>query len=78
MSTRMNGKAAGLSGYLTSKQVCERAGITYRQLDYWVRSGYITPAVVIGEGYGGRRYWAKWQMAGVRGLKRTMARKVGR
>jgi hypothetical protein len=27
---------------LTSEQVCELAGITYRQLDHWLRRGYIT------------------------------------
>lgn len=28
---------------LSALDVCERAGITYRQLDYWIRTGAITP-----------------------------------
>jgi len=30
---------------LTSTQVCELTGLSYRRLDYWVRSGYVTPLV---------------------------------
>lgn len=33
----------GVAVMLTSTQVCERTGATYRQLDYWTRAGYITP-----------------------------------
>lgn len=32
-------------------------GVTYRQLDYWVRKGYLTPAVVDGSGPGNPRHW---------------------
>jgi hypothetical protein len=28
----------------TSAQVADLAGITYRQLDHWIRSGYLRPA----------------------------------
>ncbi len=31
-----------------SKMACELAGVTYRQLDYWCRSGVIIPAAVVG------------------------------
>lgn len=29
---------------LTSAQVCGRAGITYRQLDWWTREGLVAPS----------------------------------
>lgn len=38
-----------------STQVCEIAGITYRQLDYWMRRGLVTPAKQYGPGSGHRR-----------------------
>ena len=42
--------------YLTSAEVCERTGLTYRRLDYWCRIGLITP-VVEGRGQGSLRQW---------------------
>lgn len=36
---------------LTSEDVCTTARISYRQLDYWVRKGYVKPfAMVAGSG----------------------------
>lgn len=29
----------------TSAEVCRLVGCTYRQLDYWIRAGYVTPRV---------------------------------
>jgi len=50
-------------GY-TSAEACNAAGITYRQLDYWTRSGYVTP--VGGRatpGSGARRRWTRQHVA---------------
>jgi len=43
---------------LTSTEVADIAGITYRQLDYWVRHGWVTPAGhgTIGNGCGIREW----------------------
>lgn len=41
-------------GY-SSRQVCERTGLTYRQLDYWVRIGAIGPSISAADGYGSHR-----------------------
>lgn len=38
---------------LSSYDVCRLAGITYRQLDYWVRTGLLVPDVHAGHGSGG-------------------------
>ena len=35
---------ADIDGLLRSPEVCARAGCTYRQLDFWVRCGYLRPA----------------------------------
>lgn len=41
---------------MTSPAVCEAAGITYRQLDYWIRKGAIpTSSEMLGHGSGTRR-----------------------
>ena len=41
---------------LTSHEIAERAGITYRQLDYWCRAGLLDPTVAAA-GSGTRRGW---------------------
>lgn len=41
-------------GLLTSHEVAEHAGITFRQLDYWTRRGYVT-AEQPGRGSGTQR-----------------------
>lgn len=33
-----------VAGY-RAPQVCKLVGITYRQLDYWARTGLITPSM---------------------------------
>jgi DNA-binding transcriptional MerR regulator len=40
----------------SSAQVCKLAGVTYRQLDYWVRQGLIEPTVAA-RGSGSKRRW---------------------
>lgn len=30
---------------MNSAEVCRRAGVSYRQLDHWIKMGYLTPAV---------------------------------
>jgi len=43
---------------LTSTQLCTEAGITYRQLDYWLRNGVIPSSYVTDTtGSGHHRQW---------------------
>jgi DNA-binding transcriptional MerR regulator len=42
---------AGYSG----PQVCRLVGITYRQLDYWARTGLLTPSLASAKGSGSKR-----------------------
>ena len=50
---------------LTAPQVCRRAGITYRQLDYWCRVGMIRPERDA-RGSGTQRKFTEAQARGMR------------
>ena len=39
-------------------QVCGLVGITYRQLDYWARTGLLQPSVAAAKGSGTRRVYS--------------------
>ena len=39
-------------------QVCKIVGITYRQLDYWARTGLVTPSLQPAHGSGSQRLYA--------------------
>jgi DNA-binding transcriptional MerR regulator len=41
-------------GY-SGPQVCRLVGITYRQLDYWARTGLLTPSLATAKGSGSKR-----------------------
>lgn len=42
-----------------SPVVCRIAGVSYRQLDYWTRTGLITPSVHDAVGSGSARLWSR-------------------
>jgi DNA-binding transcriptional MerR regulator len=39
-------------------QVCKLVGITYRQLDYWARTGLLTPSIQSARGSGSQRLYS--------------------
>lgn len=43
--------------HLSTSEVCQEVGITYRQLDYWQRKGYVE-ADVTASGSGTHRGWS--------------------
>lgn len=47
---------------LTSRQVCEASGLTYRQLDYWTRIGVLADDRQL-PGSGNRRRWTRLDAA---------------
>ncbi len=57
---------------LSSYEVCRQAGITYRQLDYWYRTGILTPARQ-GHGSGNAHRWSEADLVRVRVIKHLMA-----
>jgi DNA-binding transcriptional MerR regulator len=54
MSMVSNAQVGGYSG----PQVCGLVGITYRQLDYWARTGLLQPSVTSASGSGSRRVYS--------------------
>lgn len=46
-----------VAGY-RAPQVCKLVGITYRQLDYWARTGLITPSMQQARGSGSQRVYS--------------------
>ncbi len=48
------GAAAGYRGPVA----CEAAGITYRQLDYWARTGLVEPSLRVASGSGSQRLYS--------------------
>ncbi|HEX2179059.1 MAG TPA: MerR family transcriptional regulator [Actinomycetota bacterium] len=42
---------------ISGPKAAELANITYRQLDYWARQGWVTPSVEAGTGRPGRRIY---------------------
>ena len=45
------------NGY-RAPQVCKLVGITYRQLDYWARTGLIQPSITAAKGSGSQRRYS--------------------
>jgi DNA-binding transcriptional MerR regulator len=60
-----------LPGY-SSTQVCEIAGVTYRQLDYWTRTGIVAPSVQAARGSGTCRRYSDDDVAKLRSIVETL------
>lgn len=55
----VNPRLAENRGGLSSAEVCRRTGLTYRQLCWMIRRGYVRPSVSIGAGTGDPHVWAE-------------------
>ena len=53
-------------------QVCSLVGITYRQLDYWARTGLITPSVQSAQGSGTQRRYSFTDIVQLKVVKRLL------
>ncbi len=53
-------------------QVCSLVGITYRQLDYWARTGLIEPSVQTAQGSGTQRRYAFADIVQLKVVKRLL------
>jgi len=60
---------ATTSGF-RSPQVCKVVGITYRQLDYWDRSGLLGPSLQVASGSGTQRLYTFQDVVTLRVIKR--------
>ena len=53
-------------------EVCSIVGITYRQLDYWARTGLVRPSVKDAKGSGSQRLYSFQDLALLRLIKRML------
>lgn len=65
MSDEMTPGAAGYSGTKAARVV----GITYRQLDYWARTGLVRPTIAAAAGSGSRRLYSYRDLLELRVVK---------
>jgi len=59
------------TGY-RAPQVCKIVGITYRQLDYWARTGLLKPSIRAAAGSGSQRIYAFPDIVQLRVVKRLL------
>lgn len=53
-------------------QVCKLVGISYRQLDYWARTGLIRPSIQTAQGSGTQRRYAFTDIVQLKVVKRLL------
>ena len=53
-------------------QVCSLVGISYRQLDYWARTGLITPSIQEASGSGSQRLYSFSDVVQLKVVKRLL------
>jgi DNA-binding transcriptional MerR regulator len=53
-------------------QVCNIVGITYRQLDYWARTGLLRPSIKTAQGSGSQRLYSFQDVVQLRVIKRLL------
>src|ERR1700761_4146786 len=58
-------------GYRGS-QVCSIVGITYRQLDYWARTGLLRPSIADATGSGSQRRYSYGDVVELKVIKRLL------
>jgi len=63
--------AVTIDGY-RAPQVCNLVGISYRQLDYWARTGLIRPSVQSASGSGSQRLYSFTDIVQLKVVKRLL------
>ena len=58
-----------LSNFFSGPMVCRLTGVTYRQLDYWARTGLVTPSITPAMGSGSKRKYAYLDVLEVKVIK---------
>jgi DNA-binding transcriptional MerR regulator len=53
-------------------QVCSIVGITYRQLDYWARTGLLHPSITEAKGSGSQRVYSYTDLVQLKVIKRLL------
>lgn len=66
------GEAAGVREGYRGPAACKIVGITYRQLDYWARTGLVEPSIRKASGSGTQRLYAFEDVVRLRVVKRML------
>lgn len=61
----------GEQGYRVP-EVCRLVGISYRQLDYWARTGLVTPSIRDAHGSGSQRLYSFQDLVTLRVIKKLL------
>ena len=68
---RPDGAVDADEGY-RGAQVCSLVGITYRQLDYWARTGLLRPSIADATGSGSQRRYSYGDVLELKVIKRLL------
>lgn len=63
---------SGIAGGFRTPAVQQATGVTYRQLDYWARTGLIAPSIKGAAGSGSQRLYSFTDIVTVRVIKRLL------
>jgi len=77
MATKSNARSPDASqdpgpGGFRGPQVCAIVGITYRQLDYWARTGLLHPSISRARGSGSQRLYSYSDLVQLKVIKRLL------
>lgn len=68
---------AAPAGQVTSQELIQRSGISYRQLDYWTRTRRLNPTTHAEPGSGNARFYPASEIAVARLIKRFLDAGIG-
>jgi len=71
-TTPVGGHASGPTEGFRGSQVCAVVGITYRQLDYWARTGLLRPSIADASGSGSQRRYSYGDVLELKVIKRLL------
>lgn len=63
---------SGIPGAYRGPQVCRLAHISYRQLDYWARTGLLLPSIDPGRGSGYQRLYSRDDLVMAAAIRRLL------
>ena len=70
--TEQRPAAAGPDDGFRGAEVCSVVGITYRQLDYWARTGLLRPSIADARGSGSQRRYSYGDVLELKVIKRLL------
>lgn len=67
-----SGQSSSLDDGFRGPQVCQLVGISYRQLDYWARTGLLRPSLAEAKGSGTKRRYSYRDLLELKVIKRLL------